>query len=65
MRKCDAIDLLRGAFGPGDLQNKIIELEDRPANFGDFTMLQAEELIEWIAEQLTDEEDEDGKSGEG
>lgn len=62
MRKGEALAMLREAFGPGDIAGKLNKMY--PADFGDFSLEQGDELIEWIAEQLTDEEDEDGESRE-
>lgn len=58
MTRSQARRMLGEAFGPGDLADKIQELQPRPGDFGDFTMENADKLMDWMAEQLTDEEGE-------
>lgn len=60
MRKQDALDLLHSAFGPGDLADKTDQLVQDEGRFG---IQQGKELIEWMADQLTDEDDNESQEG--
>jgi ubiquinone biosynthesis protein UbiJ len=64
MRTQDAVDMLHSAFGPGDLASKVDELVQNEGRFG---IQEGKELMQWIAEQLTDEdnanEDQEGTEG--
>jgi hypothetical protein len=54
MRYRQAREMLGEAFGPGDLQNKIEELQPVP-KYGTFSMENCDKLMDWMAEQLDDE----------
>lgn len=60
MFKREAVAMLREAFGPGDLAVKLNQTATSgPGDFGlgEWTIQDAEKLIDWIAEQLADEEE--------
>lgn len=51
MRFIKPYDMLREAFGPGDLHEKITDLiED-----GELDLMRADDLVAWIAEQLDEQ----------
>lgn len=64
MRKSDARQMLGEAFGPGDLAEKLNEIKDsyQRVGFEEFYMEDAESLMDWMAEQLADEGEEDADS---
>lgn len=63
----EAREMLGQAFGPGDLADKINKIVKPTRDGVDFTSAQASQLIDWMADQLTDEGrlDEDGKGSTG
>lgn len=54
MTKSQARSMLGSAFGPGDLVEKLNEMQ----HGYEFTMDEGNELMDWMAEQLTDEPEE-------
>lgn len=54
MLKTEAKDMLRRAFGPGDAGEKVEELWDQRDELT--TIELGDELIDWLAERLSDEE---------
>lgn len=63
MRKSDARTMLNTAFGPGDLAKRIEQDIDagriEPDNIPEEVM---SELMDWMAEQLADEEEPENPS---
>lgn len=57
MRERQAREMLGEAFGPGDLAAKIHEINPQVSASRDFTIENANELMDWMAQQLDDEEE--------
>lgn len=54
MRNSEAYDLIRRNIGPGDIADKVNDLMEEEEK-EEFNIELGDRLIDWIAEQITDE----------
>ena len=62
MRYQDALDMMRSNFGPGELADHLNDKFESKLR-SEVSIKEAEEVMFWVAEQLTDEPD--GNDDEG